>query len=193
MKTCRRTSCHEIQSQRRCRTQTTDQECGDKVVVGKGQTGQQLRRQQPYLGVDGEGEVAGTAAVHGHVGFLHTPALQTDLKRGKAPVRRACPSQSALHLWSSRDLKVAFIQVSSCFPAPLLWAPTCSRPHQACGSLPRSSTRLGALLRDPTPSAEHPFRLSHTRHRFSTLIPLTHLTLLAISLHYNEGPSTWPS
>lgn len=35
---------------------------------------------EPHLGVDGEGEAPRTAAVHRHVGLLHTPALQADLQ-----------------------------------------------------------------------------------------------------------------
>lgn len=35
---------------------------------------------RPHLGVDGEGEGPGTATVRGHVGLLHTPALQADLQ-----------------------------------------------------------------------------------------------------------------
>lgn len=34
--------------------------------------------------MDGEGEAPRTAAVHRHVGLLHTPALQADLQRGAA-------------------------------------------------------------------------------------------------------------
>lgn len=34
-----------------------------------------------HLSADGEGEVSCAAAVHGHVGLLHSTALHTDLKR----------------------------------------------------------------------------------------------------------------
>lgn len=49
-------------------------------------------------GVDGEGEVPSTAAVHRHVGFLHTSALQADLKRSSPS--QECPTWSHPHLAS---------------------------------------------------------------------------------------------
>lgn len=45
---------------------------------------------EPHRGVDGEGEVSSTAAVHRHVGFLHTSALQADLKRNSPS--QECPT-----------------------------------------------------------------------------------------------------
>lgn len=45
----------------------------------------------PHLSVDGEGEAPRTAAVHGHVGLLHTPALQADLQGEAAWVRASPP------------------------------------------------------------------------------------------------------
>lgn len=49
----------------------------------------------PHLSVDGEGEAPRTAAVHGHVGLLHTPALQADLQGEAAPVRASPPQARA--------------------------------------------------------------------------------------------------